>query len=56
LELSNEEEIAIEAKESGVREFIKLESQNVKDLYALMTEADPNVKYFSFFYGLGIGK
>ena len=47
------EEEALEVREIAVRNFTKMESQNVKDLYKVMTEADPGDRYF--FLGIWLG-
>jgi hypothetical protein len=58
LGVSNEDEEAreVEVREKGVREFVRMETQNVRDLYSVMNEGDAGVRYFwLLFYGLGIG-
>lgn len=49
---SNEEEEAaeVEVREKAVRQFVRMETQNVRDLYGVMNEGDAGVRYFWIFF------
>jgi hypothetical protein len=57
LGLSEEDEEAreVEVREKGVREFVRMESKNVRDLYGVMNEGDGGVRYFWVFFGVFMG-
>lgn len=55
--LSDEEEEAreVEVREKGVREFVRMETKNVRDLYSVMNEGDAGVRYFWLFFFFFMG-